>query len=100
MRQMVLALSNLPERSAGLLSARRILDRSSTSAATFAKKFSGSARASPQLNVNSALVVTPSRIIEVTTGGAMQVLPDAVFAAVRFVPGKKKRFGGGQESYL
>jgi hypothetical protein len=56
--------------------------------------------ASPRLNSDRALVVTPSRIIEVTTGGATQVLPYAELAAVRFVPGKKKRFGGSQESYL
>ena len=55
---------------------------------------------SPHTRGNSALVVTPTRIIEMTTGGAMQVFPYSELASVRAVPGKKKFFGGYDGSYL
>jgi hypothetical protein len=54
----------------------------------------------PTLNGSSALVVTPTRIIELTEGGSMQIHSYAELSGIRVGPGQKKLFGGYGESYL
>jgi hypothetical protein len=56
--------------------------------------------ATPHINGNSALVITATRIIEMTTGGAMQVFPYSELSAIRVVGGKKKFFGGYDTIYF
>ena len=54
----------------------------------------------PAYNGSSALVVTPTRIIEVTEGGALQIHSYGELAGIRVGPGQRKLFGGYSESYL
>lgn len=55
--------------------------------------------AAPNAQGYSALVITPSRIVEMTTGGAMQVLKYAELSGVQNVGGARKRFGSKHEPF-
>src|SRR5262245_10805428 len=48
----------------------------------------------PTINGSSALVVTSTRIIELTEGGSIQVHSYAELSGIRVGPGRKKLFGG------
>ena len=48
----------------------------------------------------SALVITPTKIIEVTTGGATDVLPYSEVTSIEAVGGAKKFFGGHEQIFL
>jgi hypothetical protein len=90
------AFSDLPERSSGGLTGAKsfLLDL----ADDVSEDIVGIMCASPNVNGNSALVVTPNRIIEMTSGGSLQVLAYSELSSVQAVGGAKKRFGRGYET--
>ena len=92
------AFSEMPEGNASLLASAK--SHLLNIAQDVPEEIIGIVCASPSISGNSALVITPSRIIEMTTGGAMQVLTYSELSAVQSVGGKKKRFGGHEQILL
>jgi hypothetical protein len=92
------AFDELPEGAARLLAPARpiLID----AAEDIPEDVIGIVCASPHISGNSAMVITSTRIVEVTTGGAIQILPYSEISGVRSVGGKKKRFGGYEAMYL
>ena len=90
------AFSDLPEQSSGgLIDAKSFL---MGIADDISEDIVGIMCATPNVKGNSALVVTPNRIIEMTSGGAMQVLAYSELSSVQAVGGAKKRFGRAYET--
>ena len=92
------ALSQLPERSSSLLTAAK--PHLLVAAQDINEQILGIICASPSTRGNSALVITSRRIVEVTTGGGLQVLPFSEVSGIQCVGGKKKFLGGHEALYL
>jgi hypothetical protein len=88
----------MPEQDARRLSV--LMDRLIKIEDKIDEEIQGIVRSCPAYNGWSALVITSGRILEITDTGALTVIPFSEVIGIRVGPGKKKIFGGFDESYL
>ncbi|GAA2615775.1 hypothetical protein [Paractinoplanes durhamensis] len=90
--------SEMPEQDARRLSV--LMDRLVKIEARIDEEIQGIVRACPAYNGWSALVITSGRILDITDSGGLTVIPFSEVIGIRVGPGKKKLFGGFEESYI